>query len=161
MPSSSKSGKKEIVDWFNKHPIIKTILDIGCGKGTYPKLLGNKYVWLGIEIYEPYVKKYELQRLYQTLILGDCMKVKWPKADCVIFGDVMEHLSKNVIDVILEKAAWYPHMIVSIPLNSKQKAVLGNPHEEHKSIWTWEELNAMFGKEFERKNCGDIAIFMR
>lgn len=46
MPVSSKEGKDIIKNWFKKQTDIKTIVDLGPGKGSYPKLLGvDKYIW--------------------------------------------------------------------------------------------------------------------
>jgi 2-polyprenyl-3-methyl-5-hydroxy-6-metoxy-1,4-benzoquinol methylase len=56
MPFSSNSGKEYIK---SLNLIGKTILDIGCGTGTYrdmfPKLGQH---WTAIEIWQPYVEKY-------------------------------------------------------------------------------------------------------
>ena len=58
MPFSSNSGK-EFIKSLNL--TAKTVLDIGCGSGTYkdmfPKLGSH---WTAVEIWRPYVEKYNL-----------------------------------------------------------------------------------------------------
>ena len=47
MPTSSSLGKIEIRNWFNARNDIKSIVDFGCGSGTYIDLLGKqKYKWI-------------------------------------------------------------------------------------------------------------------
>jgi SAM-dependent methyltransferase len=79
---SSPNGKKEIKEWIEKQTDIKTIVDVGPGKGTYAKLLGNKYNWIGIEAWKPYVEKYNLSNLYKEIIISDIKDIReFPKAD--------------------------------------------------------------------------------
>lgn len=117
MPNSVKQGKEEIKKFIQEQGDIKTILDIGCGEGTYPKLLGKDYVYLGVEIYEPYVKMFDLTKYYKSITIADVSEVEeFPEADCVIFGDVLEHLEKDkAFKVINNAIKHFKHIIVSIP----------------------------------------------
>ena len=65
MPFSSNSGKAHIKRIISKVK-PKTALDIGCGVGTYAKLFPD-LEWTGVEIWEPYIEKYDLKSLYSTL----------------------------------------------------------------------------------------------
>jgi hypothetical protein len=90
MPGSKETGKAEIKEWVNDQKDIKVIVDVGCGGGTYPKLLGNKYEYIGIEIWEPYVAMFGLNLLYKEIIVSDVGLCKLPEGDLIIFGDILD-----------------------------------------------------------------------
>ena len=164
MPSSSTNGKREIHEWFGQHPEIKIVVDVGCGDGTYPKLLKDKKLkWIGVEIYEPYVEEFNLGELYETIVIGDIRNCNFPVVDCIIFGDVLEHLTKEEAKEVLKKVGKiYKHIVVSIPVNYPQEARGENPYEEHKSIWSFEELDNFFSGDYKiRKLINNIAIFIK
>ena len=164
MPSSSTQGKREIHEWFGKQKDIQTVLDIGCGCGTYPKLLKDKnYDWAGIEIYAPYIEKYNLNELYDNLICGDVTKILLLDADCVILGDVVEHLKKeDAIQLMAEVDAKFKHVVISIPIEYPQGKMEGNPYEEHKSIWTYEDINNAVPACYKFRELFDnIAVFIK
>jgi len=162
MPSSSTKGKREIFDWFIEQEGIKTIVDVGCGSGTYPKLLGKKYYWIGVEIFERYVEQFSLNSIYNEVILGDILNVDLPEADCIIFGDVLEHLEKHEAVGLIKKAnEKYGHIVISIPLEYYQGEYMGNIYEIHKSIWTWEELLKVIPESFMRVKFDNIAVFIK
>jgi len=165
MPVSSLKGKQEIKEWFATQKDIKTILDVGPGSGTYQELLGSGYHWTAIEIWKPYVKKYGLNERYSKIIIGDVRKTKLPKADCVIFGDVLEHMLKKDVYKVLKKAEKFKHMVVSIPVNSNSQYDNGNPYEKHISVWSEKNLRDTF-KGFKQifisngVGC-DMGVFLR
>jgi 2-polyprenyl-3-methyl-5-hydroxy-6-metoxy-1,4-benzoquinol methylase len=94
-------GKYETMMWIND---IKpdTILDVGAGAGMY-KLLIERMVLEraqpktvdAIEIWEPYVKEFELEKLYNNVYTQDVRSWENWNYDLVIFGDVLEHMSKE------------------------------------------------------------------
>lgn len=163
MPASSQKGKRETHEWFGKHPEIKTVIDVGCGSGTYPKLLKDKDItWTGIEIYLPYVAKFNLSKLYSHIIIDNILTCKLPEADCIIFGDVLEHLEKKEAKQIIKKAEKkYKHIVVSIPINYPQEAHIENKWEAHKSIWQEEELMELFKNYKIKEIHGNIGLFIR
>jgi len=163
MPDSSTKGKREIHEWFGQQKDIQTVLDIGCGSGTYPKLLEDKkYDWAGIEIWYPYIKKYKLHDIYRNLICGDVTKIILPEADCVILGDIIEHLKKDdAIRLIGEVIGQFKHIVMSIPINYPQGEVGGNPYEEHKSIWTFKELSELLPSDFSKRQFDNIGVFIK
>lgn len=164
MPYSSNSGKS----------VIKTILarldklvykgsplralDIGCGSGTYPKLVNDiltaKPHWTGIEIWEPYVAQFELAKLYDVLHITsaiDVLSAKYDELktaehpldklyDLIFIGDVLEHMPRaialNVLELCKRLLAPRGMLIVSVPIGSyPQGEYLGNPHEAHVDTW--------------------------
>lgn len=163
MPFSEKAGKEIIKDWFEEHDDIKKIVDVGPGAGTYAKLLGRKYKYVAIEIWAPYVDQFNLHELYDKIIIGDIRHVNFPKADCIIFGDVLEHLNKEDARTILRKAEKrYKYIVVSSPVGEYQQGSFqGNRYETHLSHWTFEEFSEMMIDYKVKKQSKDIAIFIR
>ena len=145
MPSSSKHGKNLIKDWLDKQKDIKTIVDVGCGQATYPKLLGVKYKYTGIEIWAPYIKQWDLEKYYKYIIISDVRYVVWPAAHCIIFGDILEHLERDdAVRVLYAALNTYKHVIVSIPLIESKYQIgkdhYGNWFERHQSEWDFADL---------------------
>lgn len=162
MPSSSKKGKEEIKAWFQGKD-IKTILDIGAGQATYPKLLGDTYEYTGVEIFNKYVSMWELKKYYKKIIIGDASKIELPEADCIIFGDVLEHMEKETaLKLLKDSLKKYKHIVVSIPLSDKEPYEgaehYGNHHEKHVSYWKFDEVKNMHTWEIAR-NIHEIGVF--
>jgi len=161
MSGSVRYGKKEIKEWIDKQKDIKTIVDFGCGEGTYPKLLGNKYYWIGIDIWEPYVEMFNLKEIYNKIIIEDISKVDLPKGDCAILGDVIEHLPKKIALKIFKKIYKnYKHIILSIPIGKyPSRESHCNKYTIHLSTWKFSE----FGKyDWEIKfNVRSIGVFIK
>lgn len=162
MPFSEGYGKNIIKEWFDVQKDIKTIIDVGPGSGTYAKLLGPKYKYIGIEIWAPYVDKYNLHELYQEVIIGDIRHVMFPQGDCIIFGDIVEHMPKNdAHDVLVRAISRYKHMVVSIPIGYfHQSQSEDNKFEAHLSFWTFEELQSILQFPVQKMD-KDIGIFIK
>lgn len=167
MPFSSKSGKEQIAQWFKENePKINRILDIGAGSGTYPILIKQENMmcltsqWIGIEAWEPYITKFKLSELYDTLIVEDIRKIDLAslgKFDVVIAGDVLEHMTKDeAVKLTTEILKNSGTMIISLPIAfMPQDAYEGNPYEIHvKPDWSHDEVLDTWGdkiKHFYRK----------
>lgn len=156
MPSSVIQGKAEIKEWVYAHEDIKTILDVGCGQGTYAKLLGKKYKYIGVDIWMPYKQMWDLEKLYEQVVIGD---IYWMDmtlfssydVDCIIFGDVLEHLPKAKALAVLDLAIdIFPHVVVSVPLSDTPgeirpgKVHYDNPFEAHQSSWVKDEMDTLY-----------------
>lgn len=148
MPSSSNSGKASIKWAFSKLPEPKTALDIGCGEGTYAKMF-PKLEWTGVEIWEPYIERYNLKSLYPKLVLEDAREFSTDEHfDVCFLGDVLEHMTVDEAKALLEKAkGWADTVFISIPLgHHPQGEWEGNPHETHvKDDWSDAEVKEAFG----------------
>jgi len=153
MPSSNKEGKGTIITWISEcHDSIKRVLDLGAGIGTYSKLLRGKHRylthshWTAIEVWEPYIRKYNLRSMYhevynEDIRTFDYKKLKW--VDLTFAGDVLEHITKEeAIDVINKVMGISRIAIISIPIiHMPQGEAEGNPYEVHvKDDWTHEEV---------------------
>lgn len=157
MPTSSIWGKQQTLDWFKTNESnIKTILDIGIGEGTYYNLLTNNNVcnhseWIGIEVWEPYIEKYDLRSKYHKIINEDVRNIDFNsigKVSVTIAGDILEHITKEqsivLVEKILDITDWF---IISIPIiYYPQGEYDGNPYEEHvKPDWTHSEMMDTWG----------------
>lgn len=153
MPGSVAQGKQEIQEWINKQSDITTIVDVGAGGCTYPILLGDRYTFIAIEIWAPYLEQFKYEDYYSHIIVGDIRYVEMPDADCIIFGDVLEHLPKDDAWEVLKRAKQkYKHMVLSVPLSDglhlesgemdirPAKPHFGNNFELHISPWGLQEL---------------------
>jgi hypothetical protein len=155
MPGSSPTGNEAILELIGDLEIdgrdIETILDVGPGRGQWYDLLHPWFPtaeWDAVEIFEPYVERYQLTKRYDHVWVADIrdqityitdrshlahsFHLIW---DLVIFGDVLEHMThgeaKAVVANLLTRYA-----LISIPLGiCPQTGTEENPYEEHVSIW--------------------------
>lgn len=150
MPGSRVQCKEEIKNWVNGREDIYSILDIGCGAGTYRKLLGDDYFWIGVDIWAEYIKRFNLDKLYHTVVVADAFYLDFDMfhpIDLCILGDVIEHMPKEKGLALINKALHYcRHVIISIPLTKDVSEVppgdehYGNWFEKHVAGWTQKEL---------------------
>ena len=102
MPFSSNSGKEYIK---SLNLTGKTILDIGCGTGTYKNMFPNLgQHWTAVEIWQPYVEKYKLHDKYNSVIVADVREwMPEQKYDVCFCGDILEHMTEQQAIAVLEK----------------------------------------------------------
>lgn len=99
----------------------------------------------GIEIFPDYIQDHQ-KAIYDNIFIGDALDIidNLDYYDLIYIGDTLEHFIKEQGWQMLDKCAVHSkkHIILSIPLgkNWKQPKIYGNPHEEHKSFWSFEEL---------------------
>jgi tetratricopeptide (TPR) repeat protein len=144
---------KQVPDVFFSH---QRVLDIGAGAGTYSDRYRNvlpKLVWEGVEIWEPYIEKFNLRSKYDVVHTMDARKIEElrtfmiKKYDIAFVGDVLEHMTKEeAIDLLLKLQMMCHTIIVSIPIiHYPQGEYEGNPYEAHvKDDWSHEEVVASF-----------------
>lgn len=148
MPFSSEAGKASIAWALSRIPVPKTALDIGCGEGTYAKMF-PKLQWTGVEIWEPYIETYSLKALYPSLQIADAREWDTDEHfDVCFLGDVLEHMTKEEAQAVVEKAKrWADTVVISIPLGHyPQGEYAGNPHETHvKDDWSDAQVKEAFG----------------
>ncbi len=167
MPSSSKEGKSEIVEWCRQLSNVDNILDVGVGKGTYIHLLKKKKLfressWTGIEVWTPYVENYNLKEFYNTIINEDVRKVNFDKLkfDLIFMGDILEHMTKEeAIQLVTKLSNISTYCVISIPIvHYPQGESFNNPFEKHvKDDWSHQEVLESFPniiKTFQGKKIG-------
>lgn len=162
MPFSSNNGKGHIQRIVNKIK-PKTGLDIGCGCGTYANLFPN-LEWTGVEIWEPYIERYELLELYPHFYNMDARKFEPPQSyDIAFLGDVLEHMTAEEGRALFNKVkSSATTVIISIPLGyCPQGEWEGNPHEEHVTDhWTVDDFHSVFGMSDWHAVDGYIGVFV-
>jgi SAM-dependent methyltransferase len=149
MPYSTQEGKTEfllpaVLDLNTRGP-VSSVLDIGPGSGTYADLLRPRLSarFTAIEIFEPYVSRFRLNRKYDEIILGDAREVEFPDVDLVILGDVLEHMEVTDALTVWDKARGAARLgvLLSLPIVVfEQGCVDGNEHEAHLHHWTHNEV---------------------
>ena len=163
MPFSFDQGKqyiRNIVGRVNHD----TMLDIGPGSGTYAKMFPDSK-WTGIEIFEPYVEKYNLKNLYENIIIADAREYDIKSLgtfDVAIAGDVLEHMTAEEAVLVLDKLKSVAStIIVSIPIgHHPQGEYDGNIHETHVvDDWTDEKIKEVFGKPTWSVVDGPIGVY--
>ena len=136
MPGSARENDNFVLDFVQKNN-IKTVLDIGCGKGTYYDLLSGEVTAIdGVEVWQPYIEEFNLRSKYRFLIEKDVRELKPLDVsgyDMVVFGDVLEHMSLEDARNVWEWASWVAQYgLISVPIiHYPQGAEFGNPYEVH------------------------------
>lgn len=151
MGCSSNEGK----DWIRKKlsfvKDVRTVLDVGPGAGLYNNLLHDlwpKALWIGVEIWPPYITQYKLKDRYHILINADIRKLATIEGlDVVIFGDVLEHMTREEARYLYSR--FLPatrYIVINIPIAfNPQGPVNGNENETHVvPDWTHEQVLATF-----------------
>jgi len=147
MPYSEKAGK-EFIKKTVARLAPKTILDIGAGAGTYSKLLRTNEHWTALEVWAPYIEKFNLKNLYDEIIIEDVRNWTPKKYDVAIAGDVLEHMSAQESQGVLIKLRKnIDFTFVSVPFGTNpQGEVEGNPYEAHvEEYWNHEKMLLNFG----------------
>lgn len=145
MPRSDPEGR----DWVAEHYQSTTasiVIDIGCGEGAYSDLLRGwrpATWWIGVEIFAPYVSKFELWRKYDLIAVQDARNIDFPKQPFVLLaGDVLEHMHRtDALDIIYRAQEHAEAIMVSVPVvNYPQHAHHGNLYEAHLDQWRFSDM---------------------
>lgn len=128
----------------------KTILDIGPGMGNYSRLvqdIRDSITLDAVEVWQPYVEQFNLTSLYDNVTIADVREHDNFNYDIVIFGDILEHMTKEEALEVWDKASKQArYAIISIPIiHYPQGAHEGNPYEVHvKDDWSVREVLSSF-----------------
>jgi hypothetical protein len=129
-----------------------SVLDVGAGSGTWAHALraaGYNGTIHAVEVWAPYVREFRLSELYGLVHRGDVRnlhKNTWSAYDVAIFGDVLEHMTKDEAVAVWNAAGRCAHAAIAIPIvHYHQGALAGNPYEVHvKDDWSHDEVLATF-----------------
>ncbi len=126
MPSSATEGKANIKKMINKMIANEKFkfLDLGCGRGTYSRLIEKPCYRVGVDAMD-YREKFELDKWYDKFVQHDIRDTAFLKTlgkyDLIIAGDVLEHMTveeaRKVIDTIKEMAEV---VIIALPFEYPQ-----------------------------------------
>ena len=139
--------------WGKMDKNATTVLDVGCGDGSFMALLNKdkKFEVTGIDAYKSYLAKAKKTGVYKKLILGDVRKLPFKEKsfDIVLCSQVIEHLKKEEGEELirdLEKTAKRQVIVATTvgffpyePFEGKDE----NPLQVHQSGWE--------PKEFEKR----------
>ncbi|ONK09431.1 class I SAM-dependent methyltransferase [Streptomyces sp. MP131-18] len=149
MPVSHHEGRDWVAERLKAaRPAL--VIDVGPGEGIYSMLMRHLTPdarWECVEIWEPYVERFNLAEKYDQVHVSDVRGFPFPADGAVLLGDVVEHLpehdARRLLAELMECA---DHVMVSVPIICmEQGAVHGNPHETHLAHWSWEEMDALMG----------------
>ena len=131
--ASLDTGKKETVSWICNHfSKGSTCLDVGACDGKWGLLLNDYLIMDGVEIYKPNIEKHMLWNIYRKVFDCDIKDLTYNQYDLIIFGDVLEHMSVEDAQKVLEYA--WPRcrdLIVAVPYQWVNRSHYGNPWEVH------------------------------
>lgn len=127
--SSYDIGKNVVCDWVRDNfPKDSKILDVGACNGLWKRLL-REYTMDAVEIFPPNVV---WLGDYRDIYNMDIYDFTYDWYDLIIFGDVIEHMSVERAQKVLEYAKKRcKDLIVAVPFLYKQGAIYGNPWEVH------------------------------
>lgn len=135
MPYSARENDADVIA-FVKENKIKTVLDVGAGSGTYGRLLAPYVNTIeAVEIWQPYIERFNLRDIYDKVIERDVRELRQRNFgfyDLVVFGDVLEHMSRDESLVLWEAASVADYGLISVPIiHYPQGEEEGNPYEVH------------------------------
>lgn len=132
--SSHELGKAVVYDWIKKNVRQgASMLDVGACDGVWGKHLKDHLGTLeAVEAYAPNIKAHHLGDIYDAVYAADVRGLEYKDFDLVIFGDVLEHMSTEEAQAVLQYAEDHAKtIVVALPYRYRQGAIYGNPYEVH------------------------------
>jgi SAM-dependent methyltransferase len=130
------------------------VLDAGCGKNSHISLVTKRchFNLVGLDIFRPDLERARRNNAYDDTLVGDVTYLPF-KDNCFDIAaaiHVVEHLEKPNGDKMLceleRVSKWL--VLVACPVGKfAQDAYGGNPYQEHKYVWSIEELQEKGFKE--------------
>lgn len=138
--------------WIFKNSLknVKTILDVGSGKGEFVKTINyNKlYIIDGVELFKPYIKLASKTDLFRKIFSKDITKLSFntESYDAVICNQVIEHLNKREGFKMIEKMEKYARKTILIGTPNghwHQDEYDNNKLQEHRSHWEISDFKSL------------------
>lgn len=154
MPWSADENRDWLLDHVEPH---NRVLDVGAGAGIWADLLSSvrgvrRKNIDAVEIYVPYIFRFDLANKYNTIHIGDFKDIRIPYGtyDTLILGDVLEHFEMEDALKVWTKAREIVgpegRVLLSTPIvDWPQGEEEGNIHESHLSFFDMEALKALSG----------------
>ena len=126
-------GMEETIAWIKDNVSQGgTALDVGACDGKWSDWLRGYLKMDAIEIFVPYIINNKLDTKYENVFTGDISDFMYDHYDLIIFGDVIEHLTVERAQAVIEYAKKHcDNIVVAIPLLYSQEPYDGNEHERH------------------------------
>lgn len=169
MPFSQSSQISAIVEFIERES-PKSLLDIGTGMGQYGFLARTnlehinlfevdgalarrrekdewKIIIDGIEVFEKYITPVH-DYAYNNIYIGDAISLLpniGKEYEMVIAIDILEHFDKDrgLEFIELLKTVSSRAILISTPKEFIAQEVEANPYENHRSLWSLEELQSL------------------
>jgi SAM-dependent methyltransferase len=149
----------------NTYPNNFSVLDVGCGHGHYSKLLKSYFNvnnFDGVEIWEPYIKQYDLYNLYTNIYNVNILNFDFKYYDLIIMGDILEHLSReDGTEIIKSLSKKCSELLVIVPYYLPQGICENNPYEIHLQPDLDDKIIAEYYPELEIINYNDKEFKIR
>ena len=131
--SSFDCGKIEVVNYiYQNFAPGSTCLDVGACDGKWFNLLGHYLTMDAVEVFGPNIREHRLKDKYRRVWECDAYDFKYDHYDLIIFGDVLEHMTVERAQAVLEYAKRRCRdLIIGVPFLYYQDAIYGNPYEKH------------------------------
>lgn len=125
-----------------------TVLDLGCGPNSPISRINNLSRTIGVEPFEPYFDVAIRNNTHSELLMCTIAELDFADGsfDAVILIDVIEHMDHVDGLLTLEKAERWARkkVIVNSPNGFvPQKSLDGNPLQEHKSGWSFNQMRQL------------------
>jgi hypothetical protein len=150
MANSHIENKEWVSSVISQLPVTSA-LDCGAGWGIYGKMLRQLKPDIekldAIEVWQPNIEKYNLNDIYDNVFNNDIRTHSDYNYDLVIFGDVLEHMTRLEAITLWEWVRNHARYIVlSLPIIPfPQHDVEDNPYEVHVTEdWTHEQVMLSF-----------------
>ena len=143
-------GKSDVCKWIRKrYSPESAILDVGACDGKWRKLL-PEYTMDAVEIFDRYARNL---KDYRNVFIMDIFECQYDWYDLVIFGDVIEHMTIERAQTVLEYAKQHcDDMIVAVPFMYEQGIVDGN-------IWQMHIQDDLTPEKFDERYPGFEKLF--
>ena len=147
---SYDTGKSDVCKWIReRYSPESTILDVGACDGKWRKLL-PEYTMDAVEIFDRYARNL---KDYRNVFIMDIFECQYDWYDLVIFGDVIEHMTIERAQTVLEYAKQHcDDMIVAVPFMYEQGIVDGN-------IWQMHIQDDLTPEKFDKRYPGFEKLF--
>lgn len=173
MPWSDESEelKQRVLGRLSRPEILASlagVVDLGAGAGLWrhhaQALSIRAKHWLAVEVWLPNVKRFNLRERYDAVRVADFRRIKYGRyPGCAfIFGDVLEHLSREDALDVIRRAASMGSVVIVMPFHPSSSAEQGpgedgNEYERHLYVWQWLELLEELWR-LEREFRGELEI---
>jgi SAM-dependent methyltransferase len=126
----------------------ETVLDIGCGPSSPLAACKNIKYSVGLEPFQEYINKASSAKIHSDYVNSKIEDAQFQDKsfDAVILIDVIEHMNKeSVLDLIEKAKRWAKKKIVVTTPNGyiSQPELDGNPLQKHLSGWGFNELREL------------------
>lgn len=129
---------------------MNSVLDVGCGHNSPIAKIKRKFYSVGVDFFEPSIKKSQKAKIHNEYKLGDVLKIgryfKKKSFDAVIALDIIEHLEKEEGLSLLkqmEEIARKKIIIMTPQGFVQQHPFEKNPYQVHKSGWEIKDFKKM------------------